>query len=170
MDACGFDIRQSLSSPPGLNLAYLEGGNSMTKHMPAAMFEQDSIVAITSVTPDKAEPAGHVFDLPPVLHGLTVACYFGFLGIMAAAFGNREMILPFVVFFFFVAMGFAVPAQWARMAPSYGRLPTWADFRRTGIDCATGRLSSGSAIAQVMMLPVLILIWAIVVAIIASAV
>jgi hypothetical protein len=96
----------------------------MSKHIPAAVFERGSIAAISPVAPAAPERGQHVFDLPPVLHGLTVACYFGFLGIMAAAFGNREMILPFVIFFFFVGMGFAVPAQWARIAPPSGRLST----------------------------------------------
>lgn len=138
------------------------------KHMPAVLF--DSEIANVTPMPQRAQAAGHVFDLPPVLHGATVLCYFGFLGIMAAAFGSIEMVIPFAIFFLFVAMGFAVPAMWARIAPPTGRVPDWADFRRAGIQCATGHLSAEGAICQVMILPVLILLWGAIVAIIAASV
>lgn len=138
------------------------------KHMPAALFDS-KIAKVTKVEQPDAV-AGHVFDLPPLLHGVTVACYFGFLGVMAAAFGGRDMVIPFAIFFMFVTMGFAVPAMWARIAPPKGRVPDWAEFRYHGIDCATGHLSAGAAISQVLILPVLILLWAVAVAIIAASV
>jgi hypothetical protein len=139
----------------------------MTKHMPAAMFEAD-IATITPVAQAMAPASGHVFDLPPVLHGLTVACYFGFLGVMAATLGNPEMILPFVVFFLFVTAAFTVPALWARIAPPDGRAQSWVDFRREGIQCETGHMTSRAAIGQVLILPVLILLWAVIVSVIVA--
>lgn len=138
------------------------------KHMPAALF--DSEIAKVSRIEQPNAAAGHVFDLPPVLHGVTVACYFGFLGVLAAAFGGRDMVIPFAIFFLFVAMGFAVPAMWAWIAPPKGRVPGWSDFRYRGIECATGHLSAGAAIGQVLILPVLILLWSVAVAVIAAAV
>jgi hypothetical protein len=138
------------------------------KHMPAALFDRE-IADLVPVRQQEAE-AGHVFDLPPVLHGATIACYFAFLGIMATAFGGRDMVIPFAIFFFFVAMGFAVPAMWAHIAPPKGRVPDWADFRYHGIECATGHLRAVAAIAQVMVLPVLILLWAVIIATIVASI
>lgn len=62
------------------------------KHIPAVLF--DSKIAKVSKVEQRDAVVGHVFDLPPLLHGVTVACYFGFLGVMAAAFGGRDMIWP----------------------------------------------------------------------------
>ena len=141
----------------------------MSKHMPAAMFETD-IATIRPVATVETPIASHVFDLPPVLHGLTVACYFGFLGVMAVATGNPEMILPFVVFFLFVTAAFTVPALWARIARLGGQAQSWADFRREGIQCETGHMTSGAAIGQVLILPALILLWAVIVSVIVASV
>lgn len=139
------------------------------KHMPAVLF--DSGLARISKVEQPDIVACHAFDLPPVLHGVTVACYFGFLGVMAAAFGARDMAIPFGIFFLFVAMGFAVPAMWARIAPRRtGPAPTWADFRYRGIECGSGHLSAGAAIGQVLALPVLILFWSVAIVVIVASV
>lgn len=47
---------------------------------------------------------------------------------------------------------------------------TWGQFRNRGIVTATGRLSASEASIQVLMLPGLMLLWAVVVAVIAAAV
>jgi hypothetical protein len=111
------------------------------------------------------------FDLPVALHVATVALYFAFLGVMAFAFQSKEMILPMAIFIVYIAMAFGVPALWTKMKPLHlDRASCWQAFERDGIDCATGTLTSGQAMAQVLILPVLILGWAIVVAVIAAAV
>jgi uncharacterized membrane protein YhaH (DUF805 family) len=110
------------------------------------------------------------FDLPIALHAVTVGLYFVFLGVMALAFQSQSMILPMAIFIIYIVMAFGVPALWARMKPVHDdHAMNWPAFEREGVVCATGRLTSGEAMGQVLILPVLIVGWAVVVAIIAAA-
>lgn len=100
------------------------------------------------------------FELPAALYVGTAGCYFAFLGIMAIGFGNPALILPMAIFVTFIAMAFAVPAMWMRMKPDHAqRLTSWSQFRRHGIMTAFGRSSANAAAIQVLILPVLILLW-----------
>jgi hypothetical protein len=109
------------------------------------------------------------FELPTGLYVATVALYLGFLAIMAAAFMNPGLVLPMVIFAFFIAAAFGVPMLWARMNPakSKGAL-SYGTFKNRGIMTATGPLSAGSAAVQVLVLPVLIFGWGIAVAVVVS--
>lgn len=118
-------------------------------------------------TAARLAPAPHLpnrrdrtFDLHPALFALTIGGYFAFLGFMAVAFMNRGLAIPFVIFATFIAMAFAVPGMWARIQPERtGRTQTWAEFRREGMDCGTGHLDAKAAIAQVLILPGLLVVW-----------
>ncbi len=111
------------------------------------------------------------FDLPPVLHGLTVGLYLAFLGVMAFAFQDRGLMIPMAVFVFYIAMAFGVPALWVRMQPNHRSKPlSWSEFSRFGINTHTGNMSAKDATGQVLMLPVLILGWGAAIAVIAAAV
>lgn len=124
-----------------------------------------------TTAPVELERRTRHFDLPVGLHAVTVGLYLAFLGVMAFAFQSRDMILPMAIFVIYIAMAFGVPALWSGMKPDHlDRATRWQAFARDGIECATGRLTSGEAMGQVLILPVLILGWGIVVAIIAAAV
>lgn len=103
--------------------------------------------------------ADHVFDLPPALHIATFGAFFAYLGIMWAAFGEAELGIPFAIFAIFLAGAFVVPAWWARIAPPAGPTGTLADFMREGMTCATGHVTGGQAVTQVLIMPVMLLIW-----------
>jgi hypothetical protein len=140
----------------------------MTIHYPITAFVDAGTLAEAPCDIDRRT---RHFDLPVALHALTVALYLAFLGVMAFAFQSSEMILPMTIFVIYIAMAFGVPAIWSRMKPIHrDRAMSWMAFEREGIDCATGRLTSGEAIGQVLVLPVLILGWAFAIAIIAAAV
>jgi hypothetical protein len=109
------------------------------------------------------------FELPTGLYIATAALYLGFIGLMAAAFGNAELAIPLVIFAFFIVAGFGVPTLWARMEPANGqRALTFGALKNRGVATATGQLSAGAATAQVLVLPVLIFAWGVAVAIIAA--
>ena len=100
------------------------------------------------------------FELPAGLYGATVACYLGFLGLTASAFGNPELILPMVIFAFFIVAGFGVPTIWAKLAPDSSiRSKGWNLFQRDGIKTLTGHNTAGEATVQVLILPALIVAW-----------
>ena len=121
-----------------------------------------------TVQPAVAHPA-RTFELPGILYGLTVAAYFGFIAVLAAAFATHELILPIAIIAVLIVAGFGVPALWSRMQPdSAGRALTWGEFRQRGIATHTGRMTAGDATVQVLVLPTLILLWAGAVATIAA--
>jgi len=114
---------------------------------------------------------GRTFDLHPALYAMTFGAYMVYIAIMAAAFADKEMILPVGIFFLFVIAGFGTPALWARIAPApRGERPRWATFMREGFECMTGHVSAKGAMVQVLIMPVLLLVWGISVAIIAACV
>jgi len=139
----------------------------MTAHFPADHFA--AAQATTARAPAAIghnRPAPHVFDLHPALHVAVFGGFFVYLGIMWSAFADPGLAIPFVIFAFFIAAFFVVPAMWARMAGATGTHESWADFLRDGIDTGSGRLSAGSAIAQVMIMPAMLILWGLAVAII----
>jgi hypothetical protein len=109
------------------------------------------------------------FELPTGLYVATVALYLAFIGLMAVAFMNPQLVLPMVIFAVFIVAAFGTPALWARMRPeTRQRALSYGLFRNRGIYTATGHLPAGAATVQVLVLPVLIFLWGIAVAIIAA--
>ena len=118
--------------------------------------------------PNRAE---RTFGLHPGLFVATIGSYFAFLAIMAAAFMNPNLIIPFAIFVAYLAMYFGVPGLWARVVGRpVGRFQSWAEFRSEGMDILTGPIGSGGAIAQVLVLPFLIVGFAVAVGLIAALV
>lgn len=118
--------------------------------------------------PNRAE---RTFGLHPALFIATIGSYFAFLAIMAAAFMNANLVIPFAIFVAYLVMYFAVPGLWSKVAGRpVGRFQSWAEFRSEGMDILTGPISSGGAMAQVLALPLLIVGFAAATAVIAAVV
>jgi len=100
------------------------------------------------------------FDIPSVLYGTTVALYLGFLMIMAAVFAGPGLIIPMVVCTGFIIGGFGIPLMWTRLSPqTEQRVLSCGEFESKGIMTSTGRMKSRDAAIQMLILPVLIVIW-----------
>ena len=111
------------------------------------------------------------FELPTSLYVASAACYLGFLAILAATFSSPGLIIPMAIFGIFIGMFFAIPALFTRMRPGAGAKPMmWQQLRSGGIQTHTGRLDGNEAAVQVLILPVLIVIWGLAVALIAALV
>lgn len=109
------------------------------------------------------------FGLPTGLYATTVACYIAFLGVMAGLFLNPGLVIPMVIFVGFVLAFFGVPGFWARMQPAHESKPlSWGQFTNRGVQTATGPLSASQASVQVLILPVLILVWGLAIAVIVA--
>ncbi|MFL9840679.1 hypothetical protein ABS767_06895 [Sphingomonas sp. ST-64] len=126
--------------------------------------------AFAAARPLRRNRGEHVFDLHPSLHIGVFAGFFAYLGIMWAAFGEKGLAIPFVIFAVFLAAAFAVPAWWARVAPGEGRAPSFAEFMEEGLPTETGPLAAGGVIVQVMIMPVMLMVWGLIVAAIRFAV
>lgn len=123
-----------------------------------------------------AQAVDQTFELPAPLYGATVACYLVFLATTAAAFGNAELIIPMVIFTFFIIAGFGIPTVWSRLVPPVlaahpkARAKSWTRFQRDGIKTLTGHNTAGEATVQVLILPALIVVWGLAVVTIAALV
>ncbi|SMC68166.1 hypothetical protein [Novosphingobium sp. B1] len=111
------------------------------------------------------------FGLPGGLYAVSAGGYLAFIAMMASIFGNSELAIPMVIFVMFIACAFGIPAVWTRLgADRHPDALGWYDFRRRGIQTLSGKLDAGSAMAQVLILPVLIAVWGLAIAIIVATV
>ncbi len=110
------------------------------------------------------------FELPTALFGATVGLYLAFIGIMFAGFASPGLIVPMAIFAVFIVAGFGVPAVWTRLAGNTSLPMTMGKFKQSGIMTNTGHLAARDAAIQMLILPVLIVLWACAVLIIAALV
>jgi len=132
-----------------------------TYHTTAALEDLADRVAAPRVN-----RAQRSFDLHPVLHVAVFGGFALYLGVMWAAFGERALIIPFAIFLFFTAAFFIVPAAWARIEDRTGPFATWSDFLREGFECESGHMTARETIAQVLIMPAMLLLWGVSIAII----
>lgn len=139
----------------------------MSVHFPAAAFAEAKPVP-TQLRRNRVE---RTFDLHPGIYAGLFGIFSTFLLVMAAAFMTRELILPFAIFFIYLGMYFGVPALWARVTPQeQGPRQSWAEFMHEGVETATGHTTASAALAQIFVLPILLLGWAVTVAVISALV
>ena len=115
------------------------------------------------------------FGLPNALHAGFFGLFLVYLGVMAVGFPHPEMILPMVIFAFFTVAFYVVPMLWATLAApdgsaDGGKAMTLDQLFGEGMVTHTGWTSGGSATAQVMVMPVFILLWGIAIVVIAASV
>ena len=101
------------------------------------------------------------FEIPTAYYGITVGLYFAFLAVTFAGFGNPELVIPMVIFAVFIVGGFGVPALWAKLKGNESKPLTMGKFAKDGIMTLTGRLAPRDAAIQMLILPVLIVMWGI---------
>lgn len=109
------------------------------------------------------------FDLPVALH----AGYFGtllvYLGIMYVGLRSPGLIIPIAICVIFTVGFYVVPALWSGMKPAHADGPmSLQALLANGIQTHTGWCRGRDAVAQVLILPVLILGWGIAVVSIAA--
>lgn len=101
------------------------------------------------------------FEMPVAFYGATVGLYFAFLGVMFAGLASPGLVIPMVIFAVFIAGMFGVPAIWTRLKDNDTRPMTLGQFQQQGIMTHTGRLAPRDAAVQMLILPVLIVLWGI---------
>ena len=110
------------------------------------------------------------FGLPTALYAATVACYMAFLLVVGTAFASPGLAIPMAICVIFIVAGFGVPAIWTRLAGNTTAPQTMGEFALKGIMTHTGRLAPRDAAIQMLILPVLLVVWGLVVAVIAAVV
>lgn len=100
------------------------------------------------------------FGLPSGLHATFYGLFLAYLAVMGLGFAHPEMILPMAIFVIFTVGFYVVPMMWAVMKPdNESGAMNMGELLGRGIETNTGHSSGTAAIAQVLVLPVLILFW-----------
>lgn len=136
----------------------------------AERITQQDLTRIASVTaaPTRTR-VDRNFGLPSGLYAWTVGLYLAFIGLMTLLFSNPELAIPLVIIAGFIAFSFGVASLWTKMSPDNPTSPlSWGQFSSRGIETLSGRLTAGEATAQVLILPVLILVWGLAIAVIVA--
>ena len=132
------------------------------------------IADILVAPPAPATPQHQVdrtFELPTRLYAVFAGLCLGFIAVTGIGFANPEMILPVAIFAVFIAGFFIVPAIWTRLAPEAPtKALSWGKFKSEGIQALTGHMTANEAMAQMLVLPVLLFVWGVVTVAIAAIV
>ena len=109
------------------------------------------------------------FELPSGIYVAMAMMFFGFIGALGLAFNGGYMGVVYGVVVAFIAIFFAIPAMFPRMAGSREAM-SWSSFRYRGIETATGHSSARATIILILVLPFLILCFGIAIALISALV
>ena len=101
------------------------------------------------------------FEMPTAFYGATAGLYLAFIAIMFAGLTTPGLIIPMAIFAVFIVAGFGVPAIWVRLRDNDSNPMTLGQFAHKGIMTNTGRLAPRDAAIQMLILPVLIVLWGI---------
>ena len=112
----------------------------------------------------------HSFELPTRIYLVMGLLFAGSIAVLANAF-RSEMAVSYAIVFAFLVAFFAIPTIFVKASPRDGAAPLgWNAFTAAGIETATGRTGAAEATTLVLILPVLLMVWAIAIAIIAATV
>lgn len=113
----------------------------------------------------------HTFELPAGVYAASLGCFVTFLATMAVGFGNPALGIPMAIFGVFLAGFYGIPVLFVKQSPEgTNKALTWGQFKSRGIMTLTGHLPAGEALAQVLVLPVLIVFWGLACVVIAALV
>lgn len=137
------------------------------RQIPAILLQRDEIVA----APSPRACDDHSFEFPARIYAAMAASLFGFMAVMAVGFADPGLVVPMAINFAFLTAFFAVPVIFVQGSPAAEQgSRSWPDFMRKGVDTATGHCSGREAVVLTLMLPILILCWAVAVVAIAAVV
>lgn len=141
------------------------------------LFEKPSLGLVEALAPaadalpNIRQDVDRTFEMPSALYGATVALYLAFIAVLGIGLATPGLAVPMAIFAIFIIGLFAAPALWLGL----GRKPeakamSCGDLMRRGIMTNTGLLKGRDAAVQMMILPVLIVVWALTVLVIAGVV
>ena len=135
----------------------------------AQLLAREEIASAPALTSPRACDS-RSFDLPRGIYAAMVMLIGSAFAVFVLAFRTNTLV-SFGVIFALLTAFFGIPAIFVKASPSESsRALSWDRFLSRGVDTATGVTKPGEATVLVLILPFLILCWAIAVAIIATVV
>jgi hypothetical protein len=109
-------------------------------------------------------------DVPQVVGKMIIGSFVALLATFAVMIAHsREAMFAIAVCAVFLFMFFAVPTIFLRVEPKHGKQPDFDTFIWKGIDTFTGHVSGRDALAQILIVPVLLTMTALIMGSIALA-
>jgi hypothetical protein len=128
----------------------------MSIHHPAEVLEQKArIVPVPALRRNRQDRA---FDLHPAVHLMIAGIWMTFVLVLSTAFMGKDLVIPTAINIVGITALFLVPALWSRIVPDNGgRRQSWSEFMAEGVETYTGHLNTKEALAQIFILPALLL-------------
>ena len=121
--------------------------------------------------PNLRQDVDRTFEMPTALYGATVGLYLGFIAILGIGLSTPELAIPMAIFAIFIVGLFGAPALWLGLGRKpEARAKTLGELMQHGIATHTGLLKGKDAVVQMMILPVLVLVWGFTILLIAGIV
>ncbi len=102
------------------------------------------------------QPASAVPDMPKAAGVMMIAAYAALIGAFVVTIHGAHADFAIVIAAFYLMMFFALPAVFLGAENDRTRRPDLVQFLDRGIDTATGRISGGGALVQMLIVPVLL--------------
>jgi len=115
----------------------------------------DAPSAIVEST-DAPQPAPAVPDMPRAAGAFMIAAYAALLMAFVVTIHGARADFAMMIAAFYLAMFFGIPAVFLGSERGGARRPGLREFLDDGIDAATGRISGGGALVQMLIVPVLL--------------
>ena len=104
----------------------------------------------------RAQPAAAAPDMPKAAGIFMIASYTALMGAFVVTIHGARADFAIVIGCFYVTMFFAVPAIFFGVEDDRVRRPSLLEFLDQGVETATGRISGGGALVQMLIVPVLL--------------
>ena len=108
------------------------------------------------VSRERAQPASAVSDMPVAAGTFLVLSYASLMAAFALTIHGARADFAILISIFYLAMFFGLPVLFLAVEGDRPRRPSLGEFLERGIDTATGRLSGGGALVQMLVVPVLL--------------
>ena len=103
-----------------------------------------------------AQPASGAPDMPKAAGVLMLLAYGALMGAFSVTIHGARADFAMVIGAFYLTMFFAIPAVFFRIESERKRRPDLVQFLDRGIETATGHISGGGALVQMLIVPVLL--------------
>jgi len=104
----------------------------------------------------RPQPSAAAPDMPKAAGLFMVLAYGALMAAFAVTIRGARADFAMLIGAFYLSMFFAVPAVFLGIERDGTRRPELAEFLDCGIDTATGRISGGGALVQMLAVPVLL--------------
>lgn len=112
--------------------------------------------AAEAASEHQAQPAAAAPDMPKAAGIFMIASYVALMGAFVVTIHGARADFAIMISCFYLAMFFAVPAIFFGVEDDRVRRPSLLEFLDRGVDTATGRISGGGALVQMLIVPVLL--------------